>query len=109
MRLPAYGRDLIALQKTGRNVAWLVISLDFALGRALPRVVVADDIGIGELDLRCVAGLECTVAHEGKPSRALDVAYLALKNGAARCGVHDCATSKSLTTNEVLAIKGAIA
>lgn len=106
MRLPAYGRDLVALQRSGRNVEWLIISLSFDLGRALPRVVVTDDISIAELDLRCVAGLECTVAHEGNERRALDVAELALRNGAKRCGTHDQSTGTGLTTDEVLAIRG---
>lgn len=106
MRLPAYGRDLVALQRSGRNVEWLIISLSFDLGRALPRVVVTDDISIAELDLRCVVGLECIVAHEGNERRALDVAVLALRNGAKRCGTHDQSTGTGLTTDEVLAIRG---
>lgn len=106
MRLPAYGRDLVNLQRSGRNVSWLIISLDFELGRALPRVVVPDDISIGELDLSFVAGLECTVAHEGKQSRALDVAELALRNGATLCTTHDQRTGTGLTTTDVKAIRG---
>lgn len=106
MKLPAFGRDLVNLQRSGRNVGWLIISLDFALGRALPRVVVVDDISVGELDLRCVAGLECTVAHAGNERRALDVAELALRNGATICGTHDQQTGKGLTTADVKAIRG---
>jgi hypothetical protein len=106
MKLPAYGRDLLNLQKTGRNVEWLIIALDFSLGRALPRLVVTDDTDVRELDLRCVAGLECTVAHEGKTTRALDVAELAIKNGASKCGTFDMTTGTGLTTAEVLAIRG---
>jgi len=106
MSLPAYGRDLVNLQKTGRNVEWLIIALDFSLGRALPRVVVTDDTDLAELDLRFVAGLECTVAHEGKTTRALDVAELALRCGATKCGTHDMTTGTGLTTAEIVAIRG---
>lgn len=106
MRLPAYGRDLVNLQRTGRNVEWLVIALDFKLGRALPRVVVTDDTDIRELDLRFVAGLECTVAHKGQTSRALDVAELALKCGAKVCGTQDTTTHESLTTAQIKQIRG---
>lgn len=106
MKLPAYGRDLIALQKTGRNVGWLVISLDFKLGKALPRLVVTDDTDISDLDLRLVAGLECLVAHEGKTTRALDVAELALRCGAKLCCVHDQHDSSTIYTDEVIAIRG---
>lgn len=106
MRLPAYGRDLIALQNSGRNVEWLVISLSFALARALPRVVVTDDTDIADLDLRFVAGLECTVAHEGNETRAIDVAELALRNGASECGAFDKATGSWLGTAAIKAIRG---
>lgn len=106
MRLPAYGRDLVNLQRSGRNVEWLVIALDFDLGRALPRVVVPDDIRINELDLSCVSGIECTVAHHGNESRALDVAELALRNGAKMCGTFDRDAGRGLTTAEVIAIRG---
>lgn len=106
MKLPAYGRDLLALQRSGRNVEWLIISLSFDLGRALPRVVVTDDTDIGELDLRIVAGLDCTVAHDGNDHRALDVAELALRNGATRCVIIDRATGTGLVTAEIKAIRG---
>lgn len=108
-RLPAYGRDLIAMQRAGRNVGWLVIALGWHLGRALPRVVVPDDTDIAELDLSIVAGLECTVAHEGQTRRALDIAELAILNGATVCVVHDQATGKTMTTAEVLLARKAAA
>ncbi len=106
MTLPAYGRDLVNLQKTGRNVEWLLISLSFALGKAVPRLVVTDDSDIGQLDLRCVAGLDCLIAHEGKTSRALDVAELAIRHGARLAAVHDQRTDETITTAEVMAIRG---
>lgn len=107
MKLPAYGRDLVALQKTRRNVEWLIISLSFDLGKALPRVVVPRDTDLAELDLSLVAGLECTVAHEGEDRRALDVAELAIRSGATVVVIHDQAIGKtSLTTNEIKAIRG---
>jgi hypothetical protein len=106
MKLPAYGRDLVNLQRSGRNVEWLVISLSFDLGRAMPRVVVTDDTDLKELDLRCVAGLECTVAHKGNERRALDVAELAIRSGATRCGTHDQHSGTGLTTDEIKAIRG---
>lgn len=108
MRLPAYGRDLVNLQKSGRNIEWLVISIGFDYGKQLPRVVVTDEIPITELDLSMLGGIECTVAHRGKHKRALDVAELALRNGASKCGVFDMERGRmELTTDEVLAIMGA--
>jgi hypothetical protein len=108
-RLPAYGRDLVAMQRAGHNVGWLCIATEWHLGRALPRVVVTDDTDIANLDLSIVAGLECTVAHEGQTGRALDIAELAIRNGATLCGVHDQHTGKSMTTAEVLLARGVAA
>ncbi|HEY6020592.1 MAG TPA: hypothetical protein VIY48_12090 [Candidatus Paceibacterota bacterium] len=106
MKLPAYGRDLVNLQRSGRNVEWLVISLSFDLGKALPRVVVTGDTDISELDLRCVDGLDCVVAHEGEEKRAIDVAERAIRSGASRCCTHDQTRHNTLTTDEIKAIRG---
>lgn len=107
MKLPAYGRDLVALQRTGRNISWLVISLGWEYGKAVPRLVVPDGLPVSELDLSMLKGIECTVAHSGKSSRALDVAELALCNGASRCGVFDMERgAMQLTTAEIMAIRG---
>lgn len=107
MRLPAYGRDLIELQRSGANVAWLVLSLGWDYGRALPRLVVPDDAPVGELDLSMLDGIECMVAHAGKEGRALDVADLALRSGAKACCVFDMARGAlTFTSDDVRAIRG---
>lgn len=105
-RLPAYGRALIDAQRSGRNVPWLVLSLDWKLGRAFPRVVVPADMQITELDLRLVAGLECMVAHSGEPTRAMDIAELALSCGAKICPVIDVTTGRATYTDEIRAARG---
>lgn len=106
MKLPAYGRDLIALRNDGIDPAWLCIAIGFEPGMAMPRVVVPDDTEVAELDLRCVAGLQCLVAHDGKQGRALDIAELAIRSGAALATIHDQQTGTTTTTAEVLAIRG---
>lgn len=106
-RLPAYGRELVAAQHAGRNVPWLLIALDWNLGRAFPRVVVTPDTPAHELDLRLVLGLGCMVAHRGESSRALDVAEAALLAGATECPVFDVAAGRlTFTTDEVRAARG---
>lgn len=107
MKLPAYGRDLIVLQRTGRNLSWLVISLGWDYGKAVPRLVVPDGLPVSELDLSMLGGMECIVAHSGQSSRALDVAELALRSGASRCGVFDMERgTMEFTTAEVIAKRG---
>ena len=106
MRLPAYGCDLQNLQRSGRNVAWLCIALDFSLGGALPRLVITDDSELGEIDLSIVAGLECLIAHKGKSKRAMEVAEVAMRHGAKLATIHNQTTGETITTAEVLAIRG---
>lgn len=104
-RLPAYGRALIDAQRNGRNVPCLVLSLDWKLGRAFPRVVIPADVQIAELDLHLVARLECMVAHRDETTRALDVAELALSCGAKICPVIDVQTGQVTYTDEIIAAR----
>lgn len=106
-RLPAFGRELVAAQRAGRNVPWLCISLDWNLGRGFPRVVIPADIRARELDFSLVRGLGCMVAHRGETGRALDVAEAALAYGATECPIFDVALGcLTLTTAEVIAARG---
>jgi hypothetical protein len=73
-RQPAYARQLIEAARQGYGVPWLLISLSWDLGIAVPRVVIPAGVPAADLDLRVVSGLECLVAHRAEPSRAIDVA-----------------------------------
>lgn len=108
-RLPAYGRDLVAMQRRGFNVPWLLISLGWHTGKALPRVVVADDVDAAGVDLTLVRGLDCMVVHHGETSRAFDIAEFALMNGAKCCPVFDMETGKTTITAEMLLARRAAA
>lgn len=108
-RLPAYGRDLIALQRRGFNVPYLVLALDWTLYPALPRVVVPPGTHAAELDLSLVAGMDCLVSHRDELGRALDVAELAIDSGATLCLVRCAATGLKVYTAEVLAARKAAA
>lgn len=107
-RLPAYGRDLLAAQRSGRNVPWLLIALDWSVGRALPRVVATQDIPTEALDLSLVHGLDCLVAHHGEQQRALDIAEAALLSGASICPVYDLNRGALMATAEILAARGLV-
>lgn len=108
-RLPAYGRELVEAQRRGLNVPWLLIALDWNLGRAFPRVVIPADMPVHELDLRLVRGLGCMVAHRGETSRALDVAEAALLADATECPVFDVTARRlTLTTDEVRVARGMV-
>lgn len=66
-RLPAYGKQLIAQRQAGhvpRNGVYIVF--DWNLARAFPRIIITDDLPIEDIDLRCLAGLDCTLAYREK-------------------------------------------
>lgn len=105
-RLPAYGRELLAAQKAGRNVPWLLIALDWGIGRAMPRVVATGDVPAHTFDLRLVRGLDCMVAHRGDGQRAVDLAEQALQYGARICPVFDLEAGTCLSTDEIAAARG---
>jgi hypothetical protein len=88
----------------------LVVSLGWDFGRALPRVAVADDHAINELELGFVRDLHIIIAHQSQAARALEVAALALRFGATRCVVFDGDSNRFLTTDDVrnaLGMRGA--
>lgn len=104
MRLPAYGRDLIDIRQRGVAPSYVCIALDFALGMALPRLVVPVGVKVSDTDFRCVSGLDCLIAHKGETSRALDVAEAVLRCGATMATVHG--DGETITTEQVKAIRG---
>lgn len=107
--LPAYGRDLVVARRAGYIVPYLILSLGWNFGRAVPRLVITDDVPIDDLDLHVVAGIDCMVTHHGQHVRAFDVAELALAHGATRCPVFDMATKCLATTDEVMMARRAAA
>lgn len=107
MNLPAYGRDLLNLQRAGRNVAWLCVSLDWNLGRALPRLVVPKDADAADMNFEMTRDLSCWIVHDDDLSRALAVADAVSRDGGLVDLVTDYATGDHLGRAEIAAIRGA--
>lgn len=105
-RLPAFGRELVEAQRAGRNVPWLLIALDWNIGRAMPRVVAVSGAQDGVYDLALVRGLACLVAHRGEPQRALEIAELALRSGARCCPIFDAGRGAFMATADILSVRG---
>ncbi|MGA9164867.1 MAG: hypothetical protein WBZ31_10455 [Thiobacillus sp.] len=106
-RLPAYGRDLVVARQAGYIVPFLILSLGWNFGRAMPRLVIPDDMHLDELDLHVVAGIGCMVVHHDQSVRAFDVAELALLAGATSCPVFNMAMrGLEATTSEVMIARG---
>lgn len=73
LRLPPYGKALAAMRRAGQVPAQdVVIALDWALGKAFPRVVVPDDLPIENIDLTFIAGLWVIIAHRTSQAFRVD-------------------------------------
>lgn len=100
-RLPAFGRELLALRRRGlvpeRNlcVGHVVIVLDrWQWGRSYSsRLVVAPDLEPRELDFSAVAGLDVTIfwsAQYSRPDRFLELQDTVVRAGARVVQVFEC-------------------
>lgn len=63
MKLPAYGKQLLAQRLAGQHPRDLYVVLDWNLARAFTRLVIDMNADLKRLDLRLVAGLDCTLAY----------------------------------------------
>ncbi|MDO9120896.1 MAG: hypothetical protein Q7U31_03850 [Anaerolineaceae bacterium] len=64
LRLPPYGKQLVAMRKAGQVPAQnVVLALDWSLGAIFPRVVIPDALQIQQIDLSFIAGLEVLIAY----------------------------------------------
>lgn len=105
-RQPAYAKQLAEARRNGFTVPWLLLALSWDMAAALPRVVIPAGIPAAELDLTCVAGVECLVAHRAEPIRAIDVAAAALRAGATVCPVIDVSAGRlDATSSQVMAAR----
>ena len=63
-RFPAYGKQLNAMRRAGKIPARLVIvTFDWKLARAYPRIVLADDTAPAEINFSFLAGLQVQVVY----------------------------------------------
>ena len=66
-RLPAYGKLFMAMRKSGRVPSLRVmVTFDWDLAKAYPRIVIADDTPAGELNFSFLAGLPVQVVYRRK-------------------------------------------
>ena len=66
-RLPPFGREIVAMVRAGRRPAILggsvVVSLDWKLGAAWPRIVLPRDTDPHEFDLAFLVGLDVLIVY----------------------------------------------
>lgn len=64
MKLPAYGKKILDLRKSGKVPFQIVqVVFDWKLARAFPRLVISETNQADELDFRCLAGLPVQIAY----------------------------------------------
>ena len=66
-RLPAYGKQFMAMRKSGRAPSLrVIVTFDWDLAKAYPRIVVPGDTPVGELNFSFLAGLPVQVVYRRK-------------------------------------------
>ena len=66
-RMPSYGKQFMAMRKSGRVPSLRVmVTFDWNLAKAYPRIVIADDTPAAELNLSFLAGLPVQIVYGRK-------------------------------------------
>ena len=66
-RLPAYGKQFMTMRQSGKAPSLrLMVTFDWDLAKAYPRIVIPDDTPAGELNFSFLAGLPVQVVYRRK-------------------------------------------
>ena len=72
-RLPAYGKQFMAMRKSGRVPSLRVmVTFDWDLAKAYPRIIIAGDTPVGELNLSFLAGLPVQIVYRRKDAHRVN-------------------------------------
>ncbi|SEP38766.1 hypothetical protein [Nitrosovibrio sp. Nv6] len=72
-RLPPYGKQLMAIREAGKvPVRKVIVSFDWNLGRAYPRIIIPADANPAELDFRFLAGLPVQIIYGSQEAHRVD-------------------------------------
>lgn len=80
LRLPPYGRALLAMRLAGEVPREVFVASRWELGRAFQRIVIPDDLDPATLDLRALAGLDVTIVHPAEDAERVAAIVAALEN-----------------------------
>ena len=80
-RMPAYGKQFMAMRQAGKMPSRRVmVTFDWDLAQAYPRIVIADDTPVDQLNFNYLAGLPVQVVYRRKDAhRVNDVIDAVLK------------------------------
>ena len=71
-RLPAYGKQFMSMRKSGRAPSLRVmVTFDWDLAKAYPRIVIPDDTSAEQLNLGFLAGLPVQVVYRRKDAHRI--------------------------------------
>ena len=72
-RLPPYGKQLMAIREAGKVPAkTVVVSFDWDLARAYPRIIIPADVTPAEIEFRFLAGLPVQITYRNKDAHRVD-------------------------------------
>ena len=80
-RFPAYGKQLMEQRLAGQVPPnSVVVAFEWSIGRMFPRIVLAEPVPFGNLELRYLAGLDVMLAYRDKDaSRVPELAQAILR------------------------------
>ncbi len=80
-RFPAYGKQLMEMHLAGQVPPnSVVVAFEWDIGRIFPRIVFAEPVPLGNLELRYLAGLDVMLAYRDKDAgRVMELAQAILK------------------------------
>jgi len=71
--LPPYGKQFMAMREAGKAPAKTVmVSFDWDLARAYPRIIIPEDANPAEIDFRFLAGLPVQIIYRSKDAHRVD-------------------------------------
>ena len=71
-RLPAYGKQLTEMRRSGKVPArMIIVTFDWKLARAYPRIVIVDEAVPAELNFNYLAGLPVQIVYRSKDAHKI--------------------------------------
>lgn len=72
-RLPPYGKQFMSIRAAGKAPSKTVmVSFDWDLANAYPRIIIPDDISPSQIEFRYLAGLAVQIIFRGKDAHRVD-------------------------------------
>jgi hypothetical protein len=78
-RMPAYGKRIMEMRRSGKvPTNRVMVTFDWSLAKAYPRIVIADDMSADHLNFTYLAGLAVQVVYRQKDAHRISAIVAAI-------------------------------